>query len=467
MSQFDYSYTFKDIGDNLTPVSVFNHHKGKSDHLKIAAKDNSLWYRNNIPRQVADIVDIALAVHIADRLSIPHRNLPCRIHIDLSVREPDLFIQFTEELKKILFWYTGNHWSFKFRPRTKGGRLSERRSKMFVPTNRVTEVALWSGGLDSFAGLWTRLNKQTAEKYILLGAGGSNFIGHIQRKTAHLVQRARSTEIDLVQIPFLTKYNRRLRNQKIKRSQRNQRSRGFVFLLLGAACAYLEGQDTLFVYENGVGALNLPYRESEVGLDHTRAVNPLSLYKMSNFVSHILDSPFYFKNPFLFWTKAQMCASLIHPKAIEIANNTVSCDSLHRKPKQPTQCGKCSSCLLRRQSLAAADIVDRTRYYRKTLDQPSDSIGLDAMLYQVETLRNCFAAPNPWEKLCQRYPNLVAVADRIAKHEKTTHQLVADQLMRLYRTYVSEWDYVLHTSDSTIPKNHKEQEICKLTYSQQ
>lgn len=462
MSQIDYAYTFKDIGDNLTPVSVFNHHKGKSDHLKIAAKDNSLWYRNNTPRQVADIVDIALAIHIADRLSIPHHNLPCRIHVDLPVREPDLFMQYTEELKNILFWYTDDHWSFKFRPRTKSGRLSERQSKMSVPTGRVTEVALWSGGLDSFAGLWTQLNNQTAEKYILLGAGANNFIGHIQHKTACRVQKACSANIDLVQVPFSSKYiNRSLRKK------RNQRSRGFVFLLLGAACAYLEGQDTLFVYENGVGALNLPYRESEVGLDHTRAVHPFSLYQMSDFVSHILDIPFHFKNPFLFWTKAQMCASLTHSDAVEIANNTVSCDSLHRKPNQPTQFGKCSSCLLRRQSLAAADIVDRTPYYREILEQPSDRIGFDAMLYQVETLQNCFAASSPWEKLCQRYPCLVTVADRIAKHEKTTPQFVADQIMRLYRAYVSEWDYVLHTSAFTLPKNRKEQEICKLTYSQQ
>jgi hypothetical protein len=46
------------------------------------------------------------------------------------------------------------------------------------------------------------------------------------------------------------------------------RARGLVFKLLGAVCAYLEKQQALYIYENGFGAINLPYRLSEKNMLH-------------------------------------------------------------------------------------------------------------------------------------------------------------------------------------------------------
>ena len=80
--------------------------------------------------------------------------------------------------------------------------------------------------------------------------------------------------------------------------------------MLGAACAYLMGQKVLYLYENGIGAINLPYRESAVGLDHSRSVHPLTLLMVSDVISELLGQEFEVKNPFLFWTKAEMCKAL-------------------------------------------------------------------------------------------------------------------------------------------------------------
>src|SRR5205085_10815902 len=129
------------------------------------------------------------------------------------------------------------------------------------------------------------------------------------------------------------------------------RSRGFVFLLLGAVCALLEGKDELFVYENGIGAINLNYGSPEVGLDQSRAVHPISLIEMSHLVSNTLDAPFAFHNPFLFTTKAQMCEVFNRlPEQFlvqvnRLVSKTVSCDRRSRIPKELMQCGCCSSCL--------------------------------------------------------------------------------------------------------------------------
>jgi hypothetical protein len=127
-----------------------------------------------------------------------------------------------------------------------------------------------------------------------------------------------------------------------------------VFTLLGSACAYLMGQKVLNLYENGIGAINLPYRKSAIGLDHTRSVHPLTLLSVSNLVSELIGEKFTIRNPFLFRTKAEMCQQLAEDERYDLPALTVSCDSPHRK--QPIQCGYCSSCILRKQALAASGI---------------------------------------------------------------------------------------------------------------
>lgn len=102
-------------------------------------------------------------------------------------------------------------------------------------------------------------------------------------------------------------------------------------MLLGSAYACLEGQArALAVYENGIGAINLPFRASEVGLEHTRSVHPLSMCCVSQFVSMLIGEPFLVHNPFLWSTKAEMCRVLDELDVSDIAWETVSCDCPYR-----------------------------------------------------------------------------------------------------------------------------------------
>jgi hypothetical protein len=221
---------------------------------------------------------------------------------------------------------------------------------------------------------------------------------------------------------------------------RYQRSRGFVFLLLGAICACLEGQKALYIYENGIGAMNLSFREAEVGLDHARAVHPLSVLKMKALVSHLFQDEFMFVNPFLFQTKAELCVLLRNSPVEQFVHRTISCDSRPRLGGRPPQCGACSSCLLRRQALAAIGIVDSTTYHKMELDEPADRLPLEAMLMQIETLHTCFASADPWVSLRTRYPSLVKVVDRLSKSTREAPESLITQILRLYEQYMREWD---------------------------
>lgn len=152
------------------------------------------------------------------------------------------------------------------------------------------------------------------------------------------------------------------------------------------------------------------------------------------------------QNPFLFWTKAEMCKTLAEDGRNDLPPLTMSCDSPHRQ--QPIQCGYCSSCILRKQALAASQMKDKTCYivpYGKT---PAGNTGLHLrhMLAQVSTLQGLFnnsQAPNlQWESLTRRFPELDDIVDRTALAENLLPTDMQKHLIRLYQTYITEWDAV-------------------------
>jgi hypothetical protein len=214
------------------------------------------------------------------------------------------------------------------------------------------------------------------------------------------------------------RYGQRFDSSKIQELKLS-RARGVVFTLLGCACAYLMGQQVLYLYENGIGAINLPYRESAVGLDHSRSVHPLTLVMVSDVVSQLLGKEFQVKNPFLFSTKAEMCKSLANNGRDDLPPLTMSCDSPHRQ--KPVQCGYCSSCLLRRQSLAASSIKDKTRYVvlhgERQVKEPSKCfLNMQA---QVRTLDSLFAVSDePWKTLTKKFPILDDIVDRTVSSQQ-------------------------------------------------
>lgn len=71
-------------------------------------------------------------------------------------------------------------------------------------------------------------------------------------------------------------------------------------LLLGAVAAVMATSQSLWVYENGVGAVNLWLNEGQLGIDNARGVHPLSLIQMSEFLNSIIQQPLQINNPFQF-----------------------------------------------------------------------------------------------------------------------------------------------------------------------
>jgi Queuosine biosynthesis protein QueC len=440
----NYTLHFEPVLNSNGSVRFIDRSQSKEVNVGINVDDEAFGYRvqAEFPAIVADLIDLAAAIHASDRLA--PQNLsgkPRRLEVVLPVRHPELLSAepFRTKLEHLLEWATGSKWVFDFQTRVAPERFVKQQLVLqIVPQG--CEVALWSGGLDALAGLYTRLRMYPEKPFVLFGTGSSNSVYARQGEVAKKVESIFPGRCHLLRVPI------RFHDSSEQQKNKLSRARGVVFTLLGTACAYLMGRRVLCVYENGIGAINLPYRASAVGLDHSRSVHPLTLLMVGDVVSELLGEEFQVHNPFLFWTKAQMCKALAEDGRNDLPPLTMSCDSPHRQ--QPIQCGYCSSCLLRRQALAATDIKDGTRYVvlhgSRLPKEPS--LHLRHMLAQVTTLRYLLSASNEpslqWEALTKEFPELDDIVDRGAVAENLLPADMQTRLIQLYRSYVSEWDAV-------------------------
>lgn len=435
----DYQYRFGDFTDDSQEVRITD--QRTSETFTVGARLGDAAFRNThagcLSSILADVVDLAASIFISDWL------LPRKLHnrhsvcVELPVRHPRLFsyANVQNELHGLLQWYTGDDWHFEFRSREARGRASEQQPALPLPS-ADTEVALWSGGLDSLAGLYGRIANQSASQFTLLGTGSSTQMLGKQEEIFSGLREMGVHNVKLIQIPIWLSYpGRRPRSNDLFRA------RGLVFQLLGAVCALLEGQHVLHIYENGFGAINLPFTKAETGLSHTRSVHPLSILGTSALLEKLFDSPFHYCNPYQFVTKTQMVAAL--KEQADLAFSTVSCDGRYRQAEQPSQCGHCSSCLLRRMALLNVLGQDETEYAvarRSGTSSPAHGAHFRAMDYQVSKLKEILASAEPWRHLQYRYPGLRTLVIKLARDSGESESQLEGLLLDLYRSHVNEWE---------------------------
>lgn len=440
-----YTLIFSSIQNDDSSVRFINQTSGEEETVGVSIDDHEFQHRTQreFPSIVADLIDIAVAIHTTDRLTQqPLDDKQTCIHIILPVRNPSFLnkASIVEKLCKLLYWTTASRWTFEFQTRQDEGRDVERQPLLLSTRPHVDEIALWSGGLDALAGLCTRLQQNNGRNFMLFGTGSSDNVYARQRSVFECALTAFPSQLSLCRVPL------RFSNSTEHIKNKFSRARGVVFTLLGSACSYLMGRKKLHLYENGVGAINLPYRKSALGLDHSRSVHPLTLLQVSETVSTIFTEDFEVENPFLFWTKGEMCQALTDELGKTLILATTSCDSPHRK--KYVQCGYCSSCLLRRQALAAAGIDDPSRYVVPHGESPAGDTGLYLrhMLTQVSTIKELLGAENDfssqWQAFTRRFPELDSISDRIEATGTKEGSSTKKKLLRLYQTYVSEWDAV-------------------------
>jgi hypothetical protein len=408
-----------------------------------------------LPSELADLLDVAMAVYTADRLS-PRRIADRRagdrgwqrsLEVHIPVRDP---IVWTAEavrlgLQRVLAYFTEDQWELVFYGKLGPRSDLEQQGILFtIRFDAEPAVCLFSGGLDSLAGAADQLQQNATGHLICLAGSTSNWIGSVQADLAAALARRFADRATLVRVPFELGGS----DPDTLSEEASQRARAFVHLALGATGAVLAGSVGLSVYENGVGALNLPYTGEQFGSQMTRAMHPLALADTAKWLSAYLGRPFSIRGTMLGRTKAQACQSIVDAGLGDWASRSFSCDGFQRVAGQP-QCGMCASCLLRRQALHAAGLsaYDSGRGYRFDVTDPSAIIPsqhfvwLHLMLDQVSTLRRCLAAPDPWSALIGCFPMLLELDSRASDWSGVGGpRLPGRTIPALYGSYVREWE---------------------------
>lgn len=445
MHSSEHTLRFDSFNDDGSNIHLIDREHGNEVNVQVSIQHHAFRHRiqKEFPSIIADVIDLAVAIHAADRLTIQDLWQPqIQLQIVLPARHPEILNQSSiqQRLLKLLEWTTGKKWIFDFVERSELGRSIENEPRLWTSDPDVDEIALWSGGLDALAGLNTRLNRYPERSVALFGTGSNDNNHARQQDVFHALQPLFPNRLDLCRAPIRFSESTDLEKNKFSRA------RGIVFMLLGSAYAYLRGRKVLHVYENGIGAINLPYRRSAVGLDHSRSVHPETLLGVGNFMSELLGEHFRVWNPFLYSTKSEMCWQLAEDARSELVMLTSSCDRPHRR--RPTQCGYCTSCILRKQALAASRLEDKTRYIVPHASQPLGDVWLhlQSMLAQVSTLRKLLRdsdqAIHQWASLTQRFSELDDIVDRTHGEEGLSLLDMRDKLIRLFQAYVIEWDTV-------------------------
>jgi 7-cyano-7-deazaguanine synthase in queuosine biosynthesis len=387
-----------------------------------------------LPEVAADLLEVAASVHAIDRLvrRQSERQRPAgsmwtrSLWADIPVREPERWRAQTPLLIRLLRWLTDDDWDLEFSQLGPGsGILDVAQGFLFETVPAGALPVLFSGGLDSAAGLAVQLADRDA---IGVSVYTNGWMCKVQRGVIAALNQASPHQC----VPL------QYRISVSSGQETSQRSRGFLFLAAGVATAWAARQDRLQIFENGIGAINLPYLRSQQGAHASKSVHPATINMVEDLATAISGRSFVIEAPAMTLTKAELMR-LAPSAARKALGLTVSCDvGFAARVPEHRPCGACTSCLLRSQSLTAAGLGGLL-LAGSPVRRPRDrEFNLGAMRWQVARLQACMQGREPWPRLVSEFPELVDVT-----------QLTKEEVVRLYRAYAAEWNSYENTAQMT------------------
>lgn len=298
-----------------------------------------------------------------------------------------------DKVAEILNFLTGDHWLVSF----------EQHNRVVAPFHqsilalndgwRPSHVALYSGGLDSAAGLASQLQEGKRD-FVLLTAGHQS---SIRRRALDQVEDLKRILPNAGAISHASFVLHLEGAGRLRAQETTQRARGFLFCtsaaILAAACSVRD----VAVYENGHGAINLPLAMGSLTDGYsTRGAHPAFLRKLSELVSDALETEITFQLPFFGDTKAELVARLMAtPGVAEWAMASRSCVHTSLRESGVSHCGECMACIERHQAFVGAGLRDDTSYSQRMIWRARDPLANDFLRSHLDSAKG-------WLESCQR-----------------------------------------------------------------
>lgn len=340
------------------PNQNFTIAPGKIEAQVVAAMDPML----------RDLLEIASAVFAADsefsRGGLTRQNMgedwTRNMSFKLPVRRPEAWSkpEICEALVDAVEFLTGDRVDFTFFQKADEVRPID--FLPFVPDGNpfeATEVILFSGGLDSFAGALEALATRDGNVVLVTHRSAPKVIPRQKQLADYLKERFPGRVLH-IQIQAVRKGH--------EARETTQRSRSLLFAALGYAVAQMLGATRVSFYENGVVSQNLPISPQVIGTMATRTTHPLVLRLIEKLLHLIAERQIPIRNRFEWLTKKEVIEKIAAHGAADRITLAVSCTKVRDQDRLMTHCGACSQCLDRRFAMLAAGLEqhDGSIHYR-------------------------------------------------------------------------------------------------------
>lgn len=321
-----------------------------------------------VPPRILDLLEIAAYVFAADRSTfrgaknaLEYQSWARSFHFVFKVRDYAFWSTSpaSRKLSEALSFMAGDReYNFSFQPghSTTPASLFDREEFEIRPQMN-NSVVLFSGGLDSLAGIVERL--ETTNEQICL-------VSHRSQPSITGTQDRLLKALDARYPNRLMHYRFQCSLAKVRATEETQRTRGFLYATIAYALSHVLLQDkAFFVYENGVTTINFPKRQDMVNARSSRTTHPKSIALLERFFSEVEESKVQISTPFLWQTKTDVLRTISSFGRDDLITSAVSCSKTFQNLEQATHCGHCSQCIDRRFAAYGAEVdgIDESGIY--------------------------------------------------------------------------------------------------------
>ena len=361
----------------------------------------------------SDLLLISASVFAADRATArgEREDLARRIELHIPVVNALRLQPLTKKIEEILRYLSNDAWRINLR-QVPG---APEKDPHYVEGNGRT--LLFSGGLDSLAAA-IEFGKQ--EKTLQL-------VSHITRnQTTNQAQKNLATHLKNhgLYLPhhqfFVSSSSQRAGLSQLDHDIENsQRTRSFLFLVLGALAAHRAGHiEIVYLAENGQMAIHLPLTQGRIGAFSTHTAHPDVLVSMEDFLSEALNVSFQILNPYVHLTKAEVVKK-ITDFSVDMIPAANSCWRSARLGADITHCGECIPCFIRRIAIEYSISEDPTAY------------GTDCWIEQIGQLGDDTGRRN-----------ITDLAEFIVRIEKLSSEDIMSEWPELYSPNINETEVI-------------------------
>lgn len=312
---------------------------------------------SNIPSLLFDLLEIAAYIYCADQRAtrgndtLSHAGASWRrsMHFTIPVRNPEVWSGSAIQgaLSKTIGFLSDDTYKFTFvradQPFAENDAYFEQLSDQ---AGDIEEVALFSGGLDSFAG---------AIETIVTNGHRTALVGHHSSTKVFAAQKALVDHLKHAVAPGRLQYVPvNITNCGVQATEHTQRTRSFLYASLAFVIARMFGKGGFTFFENGIVSINLPIAQDVLGGRATRTTHPRVIRGFAEIFSLLADEPFEVRTPYMWLTKRDIVERIVQQGFGPLITSTVSCAHPMQWTREVRHCGVCSQCIDRRFAILSA-----------------------------------------------------------------------------------------------------------------